>query len=155
MLIPSVASASDPVVNVVGQRSSGHYYVGDHVFRTFAGTFAGDFTPEDCLSAAQQIADKFQTSDQKVDLRAAANVQLRQDERMLVLGMQDETANRWVHACINMASSKTAIYRYDLGNGPFFSDDWVVRHVTYEGQRYTIQFADDDRGGVVFDFYQS
>lgn len=148
MSTPSVADVHR--VNVVGERSGGHYFVNGNVIRPFAGTFVGDFTSEDCVSAAAQIHTKFEDAGERIELNSTSIIELSHDQRMLVLGVEDETANRWVHVCVDIASTRTDTWRYDLGNGPYASNGWETRSVPVNGKRWTIKFADNDHGAVVF-----
>ncbi|GAA1784896.1 hypothetical protein GCM10009682_03800 [Luedemannella flava] len=140
-------------VSMTGQRVAGHYFAGGHVIRTFAGTYVGEFTPEDCLSAAGQILGMFETSNESVRLGPGHSVlvPLTTDRRMLVVGVNDVTGG-WFHVCINIASTQTDVYYYDLGNGPFPAGGHVVRRADFWGESYGVQFADNDHGAVAFDF---
>ncbi|WP_436535441.1 hypothetical protein [Actinoplanes sp. HUAS TT8] len=154
LLVPVPAQASVHEVNVTGQRSSGNYRAGNNVIRTFAGTYSGDFTPEDCQSAALQISAKFETSNKKVNLGGSdpVSVPLESGRRMLVVGVEDQTANTWSYDCVNIATTGRETFRYDTdGNGPFTSSSWVTDRYTFNGQHvYAIEFGDNDHGAVGF-----
>jgi hypothetical protein len=146
--VPSFASVVQ--VNLAGERSGGHYFADGDVIRPFAGTFIGDFTSEDCESAADQIHDRYEASGQRITLNASSQIELQNGRTMLVLGVENETANKWNYDCINIAATRTDTYFYRLGNGPYSSSGWVERAVVFNGSRYVLKFADNDHGAVVF-----
>ncbi|MEV4282101.1 hypothetical protein [Actinoplanes xinjiangensis] len=150
VLVPEPSWATVSQVNMAGVRSGGHYFADGDVVRTFAGTFIGDFTSEDCQSAAHQISALFEESGQRVTVDKSAQIELENSHTMLVLGAQNETKNSWNYVCVNIARTGTDTYYYQLGNGPYSSSGWVEQRATFNTSRYVFKFADNDNGAVTF-----
>ncbi|GIF23066.1 hypothetical protein BJ973_000576 [Actinoplanes tereljensis] len=151
LLYPAAASAA-VIVSLTGQRSTGYYEAGSHRVRTYAGTYIGEFTPEDCADAGSQIRKQFQDKNLKVDREVGASVPLEYSRRMLVLGVWDETDDKYFSACVNISPNGLGIYRYENGNGPFLSGEWVVNDPSFNGQRFYMQYSDNDGGAANIGF---